>query len=258
MKNTERVDKNLGNNNINSSNNNENEKKKKKNNIFFRQVNYITSFTLCRFIYIIYIFLYFANYSACFKLSKEHNKFNYNNFLYYDNRLNDNYNGRKNALNYKSKPYNFKKDAHINNKKFKLKSEKVDKIIESLKELTLLEASELVKKIEVTFSVDLKQNVGDNRDGQGNKQNESDKDANAENEEEDENKVYDLILENVEPNKKIPIIKIIKEIKKELNLKQAKDLVDNLPHTLFEKINKETAESWKKKLTEAGGIVKLK
>ncbi|WBY59468.1 50S ribosomal protein L12 [Plasmodium yoelii yoelii] len=231
---------------------------KKKKNICFRQINYIASSKLCRFIYIIYIFLYFAKYSVCFKFSKEHNKFNYNNFLYYDNRLNNNYNGRKNALNYKSNSYNFKKDAFLYNNKFKLKSERVDKIIESLKELTLLEASELVKKIEITFSVDLKQNIGDNKDGQGNKQNESDKDGNSENEEEDENKVYDLILESVEPNKKIPIIKIVKEIKKELNLKQAKDLVDNLPHTLFEKINKETAESWKKKLTEAGGIVKLK
>lgn len=149
----------------------------------------------------------------------------------------------------------FKRKLFVSsNKKFKVMSAKVDSIIESLKVLTLLEASELVKKIETTFSVDTTQHV---EVAKADKENENESSVNdADNE--DENRVYDLILESVEPNKKIPIIKIVKEIKKDLNLKQAKDLVDNLPQTLFEKINKETADQWKQKLTEAGGNVKLK
>ncbi|CRH00418.1 50S ribosomal protein L12, apicoplast, putative [Plasmodium relictum] len=216
---------------------------------FFKSFKRI-AFPIFFFFFIIHI--YFIK-CVCFKLLKEQNKFNYDKYLFCENKINDHY-SRKNYLNYKSRRA-FKKNIFNYNNKFRLRSEKVDQIIESLKKLTLLEASELVKKIEITFSVDTKQNINNSKNGQENQQNESDS---KENEEEEENKVYDLILENIEPNKKIPIIKIVKEIKKDLNLKQAKDLVDNLPQTLFEKINKETADKWKTKLTDAGGVVKLK
>ncbi|KAI4837737.1 50S ribosomal protein L12 [Plasmodium brasilianum] len=231
--------------------------KKKRSKLLSVGLFKIFSKPIFRLLLIIYILLlHLVDVVKSFKLSNEQNKFNCNNFLYYENKSNDNY-GRKNFLNYKSRPV-LKKDIIINsNKIFKLKSEKVDKIIDSLKELTLLEASELVKKIELTFSVDARQNLDSSKGTQENKTNESETNAKEE-EEDDENKVYDLILENIEPNKKIPIIKIVKEIKKDLNLKQAKDIVDNLPQTLFEKINKETADKWKTKLTDAGGVVKLK
>ncbi|CRG93014.1 50S ribosomal protein L12, apicoplast, putative [Plasmodium gallinaceum] len=207
------------------------------------------AFPIFFFFFIIHI--YFIE-CVCFKLLREQNKFNCDNYLFNKNKVTDHY-SRKNDLNYRNI---YKKSLFNYNRKFKLRSEKVDNIIESLKKLTLLEASELVKKIELTFSVDTKQNVDNSKNDKENKPDESDSNSNEE--EEEENKVYDLILENIEPNKKIPIIKIVKEIKKDLNLKQAKDLVDNLPQTLFEKINKETADKWKAKLTEAGGTVKLK
>lgn len=213
----------------------------------------------CPLLYIILSILYITycmECIVCMKLSTNDNCLNRNKYFFLEYKLNNDYYGKKSYVNNIRKHIS-KKDNVINNhKNFKLKSSKVDEIIESLKNLTLLEASELVKKIELTFSVDTKQNLNaSNSSGQENKQNESD---GKENEEDEENKVYDLILENIEPNKKIPIIKIVKEIKKDLNLKQAKDLVDNLPQTLFEKVNKETADKWKTKLTEAGGIVKLK
>ncbi|KJP87495.1 ribosomal protein L7/L12 [Plasmodium fragile] len=201
-----------------------------------------------------YLVAYFLGGISCLTFLKRHNKMSYIYLIYSEKRIGDNHR-RKNYLNYKNGII-LKKGGSNGRHKFTLGSEKVNKIIESLKELTLLEASELVKQIETTFSVDTRQSMGASSNDQDNAKNAGD--ANANEEEDDENKVYDLILENIEPNKKIPIIKIVKEIKKDLNLKQAKDLVDNLPQTLFEKINKETADKWKAKLTEAGGIVKLK
>lgn len=192
-----------------------------------------------------------------FKLLKEQKRFVCDNFMLNEINSFPNRNEhlfRRSNCSHKNESL-FKKKVFLSNKKFKVMSAKVDAIIESLKNLTLLEASELVKKIEVTFSVDTKQHVGVAKGAESKSENDRDSEE-ADNE--DENRVYDLILENIEPNKKIPIIKIVKEIKKDLNLKQAKDLVDNLPQTLFEKINKETADQWKKKLTEAGGIVTLK
>ncbi|KYO01646.1 50S ribosomal protein L12, apicoplast, putative [Plasmodium reichenowi] len=213
----------------------------------------------CPLLYIILSILYITycmECIVCMKLSKNDNCLNRNNYFFLEYKLNNDYYGKKTYVNNIRKHISKKENVINNHKNFKLKSSKVDEIIESLKNLTLLEASELVKKIELTFSVDTKQNLNtSSSSGQENKQNESD---GKENEEDEENKVYDLILENIEPNKKIPIIKIVKEIKKDLNLKQAKDLVDNLPQTLFEKVNKETADKWKTKLTEAGGVVKLK
>ncbi|GAB66821.1 50S ribosomal subunit protein L12, partial [Plasmodium cynomolgi strain B] len=197
---------------------------------------------------------YFLGGISCLTFLKKQSKLSYIYLIYSEKRIGDNHR-RKNYLNYKNGII-LKKNASNGRQKFTLGSEKVNKIIESLKELTLLEASELVKQIETTFSVDTRQSIGSSNNDQDRK-NAADANANEE-EEDDENKVYDLILENIEPNKKIPIIKIVKEIKKDLNLKQAKDLVDNLPQTLFEKVNKETADKWKAKLTEAGGIVKLK
>ncbi|VWU51734.1 50S ribosomal protein L12, apicoplast, putative [Hepatocystis sp. ex Piliocolobus tephrosceles] len=209
------------------------------------------------FIVLTYVLTHLIKHSSCFKIWKNHDT---SNMLIYNNGSNfpsSSSSSRNNmVISYKNR--NIHKNGRINkNINFLLYSAKVDKIIEGLKELSLLEASELVKKIETTFSVDVhKQNPGSLNSSDENKK--KDGDSNTDEEEEDENKVYDLILENIEPNKKIPIIKIVKEIKKDLNLKQAKDIVDNLPQTLFEKINKETADKWKTKLSEAGGMVKLK
>lgn len=219
----------------------------------------IFGFLKVLFFILVIVFIFDAWILRCFsfKLLKEQNRFNSDNFLFSENNGSINkgeYTYRRTICINRKEPL-LRKKICLSNKTFKLRSAKVDAIIESLKNLTLLEASELVKKIEVTFSVDTKQHVEVAKGDEKISESES---GSSDEESDDENRVYDLILENIEPNKKIPIIKIVKEIKKDLNLKQAKDLVDNLPQTLFEKINKETADQWKKKLTEAGGIVKLK
>lgn len=71
----------------------------------------------------------------------------------------------------------------------------------------------------------------------------------------DEQSEFDVILENFGA-KKIPIIKIVKE-ELELNLQEAKKLVDDVPSKLREEVSKEEAEVLKKKLEEAGAVVKL-
>ncbi len=71
----------------------------------------------------------------------------------------------------------------------------------------------------------------------------------------DEQSEFDIILEDFGA-KKIPIIKIVKE-ELELNLQEAKKLVDDVPSKLREDVSKEEAEAFKKKLEEAGATVKL-
>ncbi|MBN2586656.1 MAG: 50S ribosomal protein L7/L12 [Candidatus Fermentibacteraceae bacterium] len=66
---------------------------------------------------------------------------------------------------------------------------------------------------------------------------------------------FDVILEDF-GSKKIPVIKIVKDAL-ELNLKEAKELVDNVPSKLREEMDKDEAEALKKQLEEAGATVKL-
>ncbi len=127
-------------------------------------------------------------------------------------------------------------------------SEKIDKIIEELKSLTLLEASQLVKQIEETFGVDASSGGGmmmvGNAPGTG--------EAAAE-----EKTEFDLVLENVPADKKIAILKVVRSVTG-LGLKEAKDLVESAPKTLKESLPKAEAEDIKKQLEEAGAKVALK
>ncbi len=66
---------------------------------------------------------------------------------------------------------------------------------------------------------------------------------------------FDVILVDFGA-KKIPVIKVVKDIL-ELNLKEAKELVDNVPSKLREEMDKDEAEALKKQLEEAGATVKL-
>ncbi len=66
---------------------------------------------------------------------------------------------------------------------------------------------------------------------------------------------FDLILVDFGA-KKIPVIKVVKDVL-ELNLKEAKELVDNVPSKLREEMDKDEAEALKKQLEEAGATVKL-
>jgi len=125
-------------------------------------------------------------------------------------------------------------------------SEKSQKILEQIKELTLLEASELVKAMEETFGVSAAAAAPVVMAGAVGA-------AAAPAEEKTE---FTVVLTAVGANK-INVIKAVREVTS-LGLKEAKDLVDGAPKPIKEGINKEEAESIKKKFTEAGATVELK
>lgn len=126
-------------------------------------------------------------------------------------------------------------------------SEKINQIVEELKTLTLLEASELVSQIEETFGVDASASAGGGMVMA----------AAAPAEEVEEKTEFDLMLEEVPADKKIAILKIVRSITG-LGLKEAKDIVDAAPKVVKETLDKASAEEALKKLTEAGATGELK
>ena len=127
-------------------------------------------------------------------------------------------------------------------------SEKIDKIIEELKNLTLLEASQLVKQIEETFGVDASSGGGMMMVGAMPGAGEAAVEEKTE---------FDVILEDVPADKKIAILKVVRSVTG-LGLKEAKDLVESAPKTLKDAMPKGEAEDIKKQLEEAGAKVVLK
>ena len=134
-------------------------------------------------------------------------------------------------------------------------SEKTDQILEQLKELSLLEASELVKQIEEAFGVDASAPAGGGMmmmapgmAGGG---------AAADAEPEEEKTEFDVILEEVPADKKIAVLKIVRTMTG-LGLKEAKDLVESTPKPIKEAVAKDAAEEAKKQLEEAGAKVSVK
>ena len=124
-----------------------------------------------------------------------------------------------------------------------------DDVVEYLKGMTLLEASELVKELEEVFGVSaaaaaapmmMAAPAGD---------------AGAAAAEEKDS--FDVILTAAGGNK-IGVIKVVREVVSGLGLKEAKDLVDGAPKPLKEGVSKDEAEEIKKKLTEAGASVEVK
>jgi len=69
---------------------------------------------------------------------------------------------------------------------------------------------------------------------------------------------FDVILASVAPDKKIAVIKAVRELKAGLGLAEAKALVEGAPKPVLESVEKEEAETAKKKLEDAGGKVELK
>lgn len=128
-------------------------------------------------------------------------------------------------------------------------SDKINTILEELKTLTLLEAAELVKQIEETFGVDASAPSG------GMMMMGSTAAAPAQ-EEVEEKTEFDIVLEEVPAAKKIAVLKVVRSLTG-LGLKEAKDLVEATPKTLKEGISKEDAEETKKKLEEAGAVIKI-
>lgn len=123
-------------------------------------------------------------------------------------------------------------------------SEKITAIIEELKNLTVLELSELVHAVEDEFGVSAAAAVavaGPAADGGA---------AAAEQTE------FDVVLKGAGGNK-IAVIKVVRELTG-LGLKEAKALVDGAPKTVKEAVSKDDAEAMKSKLEEAGAEVELK
>jgi large subunit ribosomal protein L7/L12 len=123
-------------------------------------------------------------------------------------------------------------------------SEKVTKLIEDVKSLTVLELSELVKALEEEFGVSAAAPVAVAAAPAA---------AAAPAEEQTE---FDVVLKSVGQNK-IAVIKVVREITG-LGLKDAKAVVDAAPKAVKEGASKEDAEAIKAKLTEAGAEVELK
>lgn len=123
-----------------------------------------------------------------------------------------------------------------------------EQILEQLKALTLLEASELVKQIEEAFGVSAAATGGVMMMAPG---------AAAPAEEVVEKTEFDAILDSVPADKKIAVLKIVREITG-LGLKEAKELVEAAPKAVKEGVAKDAAEDIKKRIEEAGGTVKIK
>ena len=123
-----------------------------------------------------------------------------------------------------------------------------DELLDAFKEMTLLELSEFVKKFEEVFEVTAAAPVAIAAAGGA---------AAPAAEAAAEQSEFDVILEAA-GEKKIGVIKVVREIVSGLGLKEAKDLVDGAPKPLLEKATKEAAEDAKAKLEAAGATVSVK
>ncbi|MBA4121860.1 MAG: 50S ribosomal protein L7/L12 [Acidobacteria bacterium] len=124
-----------------------------------------------------------------------------------------------------------------------------EEVIEYLKAMTLLEASELVKELEEVFGVSaaaaaapmaMAASAGD-----GAAPAEVEKDT------------FDVVL-TAAGQQKINVIKIVREVVAGLGLKEAKEMVDSAPKAIKEGISKDEAEEIRVKLTDAGATVEIK
>jgi large subunit ribosomal protein L7/L12 len=123
-----------------------------------------------------------------------------------------------------------------------------EELLDAFKEMTLLELSDFVKQFEETFEVTaaapmMQAAAGPVAGGEA-----------PAVEEQDE---FDVVLESA-GDKKIQVIKVVREVVSGLGLKEAKELVESAPKAVLEKITKEAAEAAKEKLEGAGAKVSLK
>lgn len=125
-----------------------------------------------------------------------------------------------------------------------------DELLDAFKEMTLLELSDFVKKFEETFEVTAAAPVAVAAAAGA-------APAGAAVEAAEEQSEFDVILEAA-GDKKIGVIKVVREIVSGLGLKEAKDLVDGAPKPLLEKVAKEAADEAKAKLEAAGATVTVK
>jgi len=121
--------------------------------------------------------------------------------------------------------------------------EKIEKLLEEIDSLTVIELSELVKGIEEKYGVSaaaVAAPVAGGAAGAGAAE---------------EKTEFDVVLKDAGANK-IAVIKVVRDATG-LGLKEAKDLVDGAPKTVKEKASKAEAEELKAKFTEAGAVVEL-
>lgn len=127
-----------------------------------------------------------------------------------------------------------------------------DDVVEYLKGMTLLEASELVKELEEVFGVSAAAAAAPMVMAAGAGAGDGGGAAAAE-----EKDSFDVVLQSAGGNK-IAVIKVVREIVAGLGLKEAKDLVDGAPKPLKEGVSKAEADEIKTKLTDAGATVEIK
>lgn len=123
-------------------------------------------------------------------------------------------------------------------------SSNVQKIVDEIKKLSLLEVSELVKSLEETFGVSAAPVMAMGQ-------------APAAAAAAEEKDAYDVVLAAAGANK-IGVIKAVRELKPELGLAEAKAFVESAPKTLLEGVKKEDAKAAEDKLKAAGATVELK
>ncbi len=121
----------------------------------------------------------------------------------------------------------------------------LNKIVDELSGLTIIEAADLVKKLEEKWGVSAAAPVAAAAAGAAAPAEEA-KDS------------FDVVLVSAPPDKKIAVIKLVREVKPGLGLAEAKKLVEEAPKTILEAVKKAEAEAAKKKLEEAGAKVELK
>jgi large subunit ribosomal protein L7/L12 len=127
----------------------------------------------------------------------------------------------------------------------------VDQILDGIKELSIIEAAELSKKIEEEFGIQaaapMAVGVAPGAGGA----------AGGAEEEAEEKTEFDVILSSA-GDKKIQVIKEVRGLVSGLGLKEAKDLVDSAPKPVLERVPKEAAQAAKEKLEAAGATVEIK
>ena len=122
----------------------------------------------------------------------------------------------------------------------------INEIVSAIENLTLIQASELVKALEEKFGVTAAAPVAAAAGGAA-------PDAAAE-----EKTEFDVVLTGFDAAKKVAVIKAVREVVSGLGLKEAKDMVEGAPKTLKEGASKDEAEEIKKKLEAAGATVEIK
>ncbi|MEJ2854742.1 MULTISPECIES: 50S ribosomal protein L7/L12 [unclassified Saccharothrix] len=122
-----------------------------------------------------------------------------------------------------------------------------DELLDAFKEMTLLELSAFVKQFEETFEVTAAAPVAVAAAGP----------AAAAAPQEEEKDEFTVVLESA-GDKKIQVIKVVREVVSGLGLKEAKELVESAPKPLLENVAKDVADAAKEKLEAAGAKISLK